>query len=106
MAEFGVALLASGSIGNVVAAWNQRLVTVCVGKESTCGAGTTVIEYDCAPEQPLASDTITVKLKVPVAVGVPVIAPSAASVRPGGSAPAVTAKFGAPSAPLCVSRWL
>ena len=43
------------------------------------------------------------KLKVPVAVGVPEIVPEAASVNPGGSAPAVIAKLGVPNAPVWVS---
>src|ERR1700754_2046766 len=61
---------------------------------------TTVIEYAWDPEQPLASATVTVKLKVPVAVGVPEIVPPAPSVRPGGKAPAVIAYEGAPNAPV------
>lgn len=51
----------------------------------------TVIEYDRVPEQPLASLTVTLKLNVPVAVGVPEMVPLAAIVRPGGNAPAVMA---------------
>ena len=64
---------------------------------------TTVIEYDCDPLQPLESDTVAEKLKVPVAVGVPEIVPVEDKVKPGGSAPAVTAKLGVPKAPVCVS---
>lgn len=61
---------------------------------------TTFIEYAAEPEHPLLSPTVIVKLKVPVAVGVPEITPEAERVNPGGSAPAVTAKLGAPKAPV------
>ena len=41
--------------------------------------------------RPVESTTLRVKLKVPAAVGVPVIAPvEGASVKPGGSVPAET----------------
>jgi hypothetical protein len=40
----------------------------------------------------LESVAVTEKLEVPAVVGVPVIAPFAASVRPVGSAPVVTAQ--------------
>ncbi len=51
--------------------------------------------------QPLASATVTEKLKVPVAVGVPEILPAADNVNPGGRAPAVMIYEGVPSAPVC-----
>ena len=41
---------------------------------------------------------VTVPVKVPLAVGVPLIAPAPLSVSPAGSAPAVTLKVGAPVA--------
>ncbi len=41
---------------------------------------------------PVLSVAVTMKLKLPGAVGVPDSVPSAARVRPVGSAPAVTAK--------------
>jgi len=62
----------------------------------------TVIEYELEAVHPLASFTVTVKLKVPVAVGVPVISPVDDKVNPGGKAPAVTAKLGVPRHPVCV----
>jgi hypothetical protein len=42
--------------------------------------------------QPLASLAITVKLDVPVAVGVPVIAPLLASINPLGNEPEMREK--------------
>ncbi len=48
-----------------------------------------VIDIARLPVQPFASVTVTVKLAVPAAVGVPVIV-SPESVRPTGRAPAVT----------------
>src|SRR5262245_47796432 len=45
------------------------------------------------PVQPLLSVAVTVKLEVPVAVGVPVMLPLAAfKLKPAGREPAVTAK--------------
>ena len=41
---------------------------------------------------PVLSVTLTVNLKVPVAVGVPLITPPALRPSPAGSAPAVTAQ--------------
>ncbi|PJN08399.1 hypothetical protein CG723_28880 [Streptomyces sp. CB01635] len=47
------------------------------------------------------SVAVTVKVKAPVVVGVPVMAPVVAlRVRPGGSAPPVTAKVGLPVPPV------
>ena len=43
--------------------------------------------------QPFASVAVTVKLNVPVVVGVPDNAPLDDSVNPFGNAPAVTAKL-------------
>ena len=51
---------------------------------------TTVIEYAVDPMHPLASVAVTVKLKVPVAVGVPEIT-SPAIPSPAGNAPLVIA---------------
>ena len=52
---------------------------------------------------PLASLTVTSKLKVPFVVGVPEIAPAVDNVKPVGKAPEVTAKLGVPNAPVCVN---
>ena len=52
---------------------------------------------------PLAA--VMVPLKVPVALGVPVIAPPEASVRPVGRAPAVTVKV-IGVVPYAVQVWL
>ena len=52
------------------------------------------------------SFTCTVKLGLPAAVGVPVIAPLAASDRPAGSAPAVLDQLLPPVPPLAESVWL
>ena len=52
--------------------------------------------------QPFASVAVTVKLKVPVMVGVPLTVPVLESDIPAGSAPLVTAKVVAPTPPVCV----
>src|SRR5262249_11298665 len=55
--------------------------------------GNTWIEYACVPVQPIESVTCTVKLALPVVVGVPAMAPDESpSVSPAGSAPAVSVK--------------
>ncbi len=52
------------------------------------GDATTMMLHCAVSEVPLASTTLEVNVYVPVAVGVPVIAPFAGfSVKPGGSAP-------------------
>ena len=67
------------------------------------GGQTTVIEYAVAVEHPLLSDTVTVKLKVPEAVGVPEIVPADDIDKPEGNVPLVTAKVGVPKAHVCVN---
>src|SRR5581483_1426393 len=60
--------------------------------ESPAAAGRIAIEKTALPVQlVLESVAVTVKLKVPVADGVPLIAPAPESERPVGSAPPVTA---------------
>ncbi len=49
---------------------------------------------------------MTVKLKVPPAVGVPLSTPAGDRVRPAGSAPAVTAKPYGATPPAAVIVWL
>ena len=52
-------------------------------------AAVTMIVKLCVLVPPSASVAVTVKVKVPAVVGVPVIVPSAASDNPGGSVPPV-----------------
>lgn len=54
------------------------------------GAGLMTIWRGCVPDRFAESVALTVKLNVPDAVGVPVIAPLLARVKPAGSAPALT----------------
>src|SRR5256885_422176 len=61
--------------------------------------------YACAPVQPLASVAVTVKLKVPPAVGVPDIAPPGDKLNPEGNAPALTVKVYGDAPPLAVIVW-
>src|SRR5690242_17859929 len=68
--------------------------------ESAMVGQETAIEYDATPVQLLASVAVTSKLDVPAAVGVPVIAPPAVSVRPVGREPLDTAKVYGPVPPL------
>ena len=53
----------------------------------------TVIEYDLLPVHPPKPVAVTVKLNVPLAVGVPLINPEELSDKPPGKAPEVTAKL-------------
>ena len=46
--------------------------------------------WACVAVRPVASTSFIVKLKVPAAVGVPVIAPAEDSDNPGGSVPEST----------------
>jgi len=55
------------------------------------------------PVHPLASVAVTVKLNVPVTVGVPERTPAVVRVIPAGSAPAVTAYVTVPTPPVCVN---
>jgi hypothetical protein len=74
-----------------------------------CGAVvslTTVIENGALAsggKNPL--EAVTVKVNVPPAVGVPDRRPSAASVRPGGRLPPVTA-YRAAGVPVAARSWL
>ena len=54
--------------------------------------GAMVIVWSLVAVNPSASVTTRVKSKVPVAVGVPLIAPSVASVSPGGRLPVSSAQ--------------
>ena len=54
----------------------------------------------------LKSVAVAVKLKDPEAVAVPDRTPAGLSVRPEGSAPAVTANAKGPTPPEVVSAWL
>ena len=54
-----------------------------------------------------ASVALMVTLKVPAAVGVPLISPvEGLSVRPGGRLPALTAQVYGPVPPVSVGCWL
>ena len=52
---------------------------------------------------PFASVAVTVKLKLPVTVGVPERTPAVERVMPEGRAPVVTAYVIVPTPPACVS---
>src|SRR5207237_8725373 len=86
----------NGVAGEVVA---PPVTTACVlltrlPYASPTAAGLTTIENACEPKQRLTvSVPLTVKLNVPVEVGVPLIVPAAARDMPGGNAPALTAKL-------------
>lgn len=54
------------------------------------GAALMMICNGCVADRFAASVTLTVKLDVPTVVGVPVMAPLLASVRPAGRDPALT----------------
>jgi hypothetical protein len=54
-------------------------------------AGAMVREYPLLAVLPTLSVTVTVKEKLPAAVGAPVSVPPGDRFRPGGSAPPVTA---------------
>ena len=58
------------------------------------------------PGNGLESVAVTVKLKVPPAVGVPASTPPGLSVTPAGRLPAVTAKVYGATPPLAVTDWL
>ena len=73
---------------------------------SPTATGAMLMENACEPVQRLTvSVAVMVKLKTPVAVGVPLIAPPAESDRPVGSEPSVTAKVNGPALPLAVTLW-
>ena len=73
------------------------------GYESPTATGAMEMENACEPVQLLAvSVAATVKVKLPVTDGVPLIAPPLASERPVGRAPKVTAKVYDPLPPEAV----
>jgi hypothetical protein len=53
----------------------------------TSGAGAMLTAYCCVPVKRFTSVAITVKVKVPVADGMPERVPAALRVRPGGRSP-------------------
>ena len=65
-----------------------------------------VSEYACAPLKLLASVAVTVTLKFPPALGVPLKNPELDSVKPVGKLPPVSAKLYAATPPLAVIVWL
>ncbi len=63
--------------------------------------------YAFDPVQPLESVAVTVKLKVPVCVGVPANTPAVVNDKPGGSAPPVTLNdVKVPLPPVAEIDWL
>src|SRR5512140_2942725 len=76
-----------------------------VGGESVITGQSMVREYARLPEQPFVSVAVTVKENAPVTVGVPVRPPPEASVRPAGSAPALSAKVYGAELPEAVIVW-
>ena len=85
--EYAVPTVASGS---------EAVVTV-------RGGGSTTMLRTLVALLPPLSATRTVKLEVPTAVGVPVIAPPALSVRPAGSTPAIRDQVFPPLPPAAES---
>jgi hypothetical protein len=78
-----------------------RLVVV------TTGAAFTTIDKAWSSNTPFVSVTRTVKLNVPVAVGVPEITPVPLfKERPAGNAPTVTDQLNGVVPPLAASVWL
>ena len=78
----------------VVIVWLYGRPAVVVGNDAGLIAivGLTTIEYACAAVAPTLSVAVIVKLNVPAALDVPVIAPlDEFSASPVGNAPAVTA---------------
>jgi hypothetical protein len=74
---------------------------------NVAGAAAIAMERAFVEERPLAPATRTVKLEVPAAVGVPLIAPEEAfSVRPAGRLPAETDQLYGVVPPVAVSVWL
>ena len=73
------------------------------------GAALTVMLSCCVAdwEPPtLESVTLTVKVDVPTAVGVPVIAPALLRVRPAGRDPALAVNVSVPAPPVTAIVWL
>jgi len=80
-----------------------------VGKSVMVGqaAGLMTKVYCCKPVQPFWSVAVTVKVNVPVAVGVPEIRPLLViGDSPVGSDPAVMVNVYGPVPPLAVIVWL
>ncbi len=70
------------------------------------GQAATISAYARVPAQPFASVALTVKLNVPLAVGVPASAPAPDRFSPFGSAPSVRAKPWGAVPPVAASVWL
>jgi hypothetical protein len=72
----------------VAAAPSSRVEFVTlVNVGAVLGLGSTVNEYVRLPPHPFKSVAVTVKMDVPIAVGVPLNVPFGASVKPAGNAP-------------------
>ena len=72
-----------------------------MGESVSVGALTAPV-YACDPVRPWLSVAVTVKLKPPAAVGVPLMLPALDSVNPAGRLPPVTANVYGPMPPLAV----
>ena len=66
----------------------------------------TTIESACVAEAPSVSAALTVKLEVPVAVGVPVMAPALPRLNPVGREPEESDQVKPPVPPVAASVWL
>jgi hypothetical protein len=97
------ALTVNAALLALVIAGAWLTVMVSVGEVNDCGPAPTV-----EPAAPmLESITFTVKLAVPVAVGVPAIAPVLlVSFSPAGRVPLLTLKVRAPAPPVSAIVWL
>ena len=82
---------AADSVHAVATAVPPLSFTTTLRRCSCAQSGAMVMVWAWVAVRPVESTTFIVKLKVPAAVGVPVIAPvEGASVRPGGRVPAET----------------
>jgi hypothetical protein len=71
------------------------------------GAALTAIDSACVADAPSVSETLAVKLEVPVAAGVPVIVPvDELRESPAGNAPEEIDQVNAPVPPVAVIVWL
>src|SRR5438874_6885771 len=82
----------------VITNWVLSTMWLPAGYESPTATGAMAMENNCEPVHPFdVSVAVTVKVKLPVVLGVPLIAPPLESERLVGRAPAVTAKVYVPA---------
>jgi hypothetical protein len=93
-----------------VSVWEYAVPKVPPGSDPVViasGAGLIVTTYACESVEPSLSVIFTLKLKLPAAVGVPLIVPCAASIfNPSGSEPALIVKTNGCFPPDVAMAWL